>query len=453
MWDKTVDIDNNEGIRVNLITLIKGMLVQLRRNAAKLVILAVLSGAVFFAGAKLAYSPVYTARASFTFNRVTGASYKTGTEKNSIIVKLSLMFTEIMTGDALRSIVMDELGYAGSKSFNVKINAAGQEAINIVSLSVTADDPQLAYDTLQSLMRNVSKVTGPAFGEIEVKVLSDEGLPTSPSGRISNKLAAAAGILLALMIELIWLVLKSLSDHSIKNRKDMPRLLKIELLGVLPKAKRAGFIGAKSPVIIDAEGVSTEMVGAVHTILSRIEREAQENKMKSILITSALAGEGKTSTAVNLAIALAGQEKKVALVEGNLRNPSILSILGMPQMEKGLSDLLSGGCKAQDVMIPYTKHNNLTLLPGGKLSANPATLWSSPAAVKLFKELEADFDYVLIDSPASASISDSGLLARLADGYVYVVRKGYAQLPILRKGMGTLSNFGCKAIGSVLNAD
>lgn len=453
MWDKTVDIDNNEGIRVNLITLIKGMLVQLKRNAAKLVILAVLSGAVFFAGAKLAYSPAYTARASFTFNRVTGASYKTGTEKNSIIVKLSLMFTEIMTGDALRSIVMDELGYAGSKSFNVKINAAGQEAINIVSLSVTADDPQLAYDTLQSLMRNVSKVTGPAFGEIEVKVLSDEGLPTSPSGRISNKLAAAAGILLALMIELIWLVLKSLSDHSIKNRKDMPRLLKIELLGVLPKAKHAGFIGAKSPVIIDAEGVSTEMVGAVHTILSRIEKEAKADKMKSILVTSALAGEGKTSTAVNLAIALAGQEKKVALVEGNLRNPSILSILGMPQMEKGLSDLLSGGCKAQDVMIPYTKNSNLTLLPGGKLSAIPATLWSSPAAVQLFKKLEADFDYVLIDSSASASLSDSGLLARLADGYVYVVRKGYAQLPVLRKGMGTLSNFGCKAIGSVLNAD
>ena len=186
-------------------------------------------------------------------------------------------------------------------------------------------------------------------------------------------------------------------------------------------------------------------------ILDLVEN-ASSRKSKSEAFISRFA-RIYTPVVVYLAIALAGQEKKVALVEGNLRNPSILSILGMPQMEKGLSDLLSGGCKAQDVMIPYTKHNNLTLLPGGKLSANPATLWSSPAAVKLFKELEADFDYVLIDSPASASISDSGLLARLADGYVYVVRKGYAQLPILRKGMGTLSNFGCKAIGSVLNAD
>ena len=74
MWDKTVDMDNNEGIRVNFITLIKEMIVQLRRNAAKLIILAVLSGAVFFVGARLTYSPTYTARSSFTFNRVTGAS-------------------------------------------------------------------------------------------------------------------------------------------------------------------------------------------------------------------------------------------------------------------------------------------------------------------------------------------------------------------------------------------
>ena len=452
MWDKTVDMDNNEGIRVNFITLIKEMIVQLRRNAAKFVILAVLSGAVFFVGARLTYSPTYTARSSFTFNRVTGASYKTGTEKNSIIFKLSVMFSEIMTGDALRSIVMDELGYAGSKNFNVKVNATGQEAINVVSLSVTAGDPQLAYDTLQSLMRNVSKVTEPAFGEIDIKVLSDEGLPTSPSGGVTGKMAAAAGILLALVFEMIWLVLKSLGDRSVKDRKDMNPFLGIELLGALPKAKRTGF-GGKRSVIIDEEGATTEMIGTVHTILHRIEREAIENKMKTILVTSALGGEGKTSTAANLAIALAGQGNKVALVEGNLRNPSILSTLGMPQTEKGLTDLLSGNCKLEDAMIPYTKNGNLILLPGGKLSAIPATLWSSAAAEQLFKQLDADFDYILIDSSASASLSDSGLLAKFADGYVYVVKKAYAQLPALRKGVETLSNCGCRAIGSVLNAD
>ena len=195
------------------------------------------------------------------------------------------------------------------------------------------------------------------------------------------------------------------------------------------------------------------MIGTVHTILHRIEREAIENKMKTILVTSALGGEGKTSTAANLAIALAGQGNKVALVEGNLRNPSILSTLGMPQTEKGLTDLLSGNCKLEDAMIPYTKNGNLILLPGGKLSAIPATLWSSAAAEQLFKQLDADFDYILIDSSASASLSDSGLLAKYADGYVYVVKKAYAQLPALRKGVETLSNCGCRAIGSVLNAD
>jgi receptor protein-tyrosine kinase len=127
--------------------------------------------------------------------------------------------------------------------------------------------------------------------------------------------------------------------------------------------------------------------------------------------------------------------------------------LGAPQKEKGLADLLSGRCKAEDVMVPYAKNCSLTLIPGGKLSAIPATLWSSTAAEQFFKQLKDDFDYILIDSSASASLSDSGLLAKFADGYVYVVKKAYAQLPALRKGVETLSNCGCRAIGSVLNAD
>ena len=453
MWDKTSKIDYDEGVRINLGTLLKRMWAELRRKALIILILVAVSGAVFYAGAKLFSSPSYKATATFTYNRATGTSYRTGAEKNAVILKQSKIFPNIMMCNALRNLVMDDLGYAGSSSFNVKINAVEQENINVVSMTVSADDPQLAYDTVHSLLRNVTRVTEPAFGDVEIKILSESGVPTSLSGSVSGKKSAAAGVVLCLILVMIWLIVRSLTDTSISHRNELSRALDTEVLGAIPAAKRAGLSGAKLPIIIDAEGASTEMIGSVHTILHRIEKEAKADKMKSILVTSALGGEGKTSTAANLAIALAGQGNKVALVEGNLRNPSILSTLGAPQKEKGLVDLLSGRCKAEDVMIPYAKNSSLTLIPGGKLNAIPATLWSSTAAEQFFKQLKDDFDYILIDSSASASLSDSGLLAKFADGYVYVVKKAYAQLPVLRKGVETLSNCGCRAIGSVLNAD
>ena len=184
-----------------------------------------------------------------------------------------------------------------------------------------------------------------------------------------------------------------------------------------------------------------------------MERIAGERGAKTVMFTSALSAEGKTTAAANIALALARRQKKVLLVDGNLRNPSVLPALGMPQAEKGLADLLAGQCGPESVMVPCNNEKNLTLIPGGALNGLPAALWSGSEADRLFREWRDSFDYIFIDSSAAASVSDSALIARLADGCVFVTQADRVDKAAVRKGAGAVSDAGCEIIGCILNAD
>ena len=205
------------------------------------------------------------------------------------------------------------------------------------------------------------------------------------------------------------------------------------------------------PVAIDTEDIPFAFVEAIRTIRHRVEREAKKASAKTIVVTSALPSEGKTTTAVNLALALANRKHNVLLLDGDLRNPSILQALGLDPSDKGMVDLLSGQCKPEEVLMPYKSRKHLVLMPGGKPIDNPTELWTGGHTKDLLTKLHEKCDYVIIDAPPSAVVSDASLIARLCDGCVYVVRQDYASINTLREGMEMFSGTGCKLLGCVLN--
>ena len=128
-----------------------------------------------------------------------------------------------------------------------------------------------------------------------------------------------------------------------------------------------------------------------------------------------------------------------------------MQALGMEPVELGVVDLLSGKCKIDEILTPYKDRKHLVLLPGGKPADNPIELWSGEQARKMFQMLHDKCDYMIIDAPPSAIVSDSSLIARLTDGCVFVVRQDYADVNLLREGMEMFTGTGCKLLGCVLN--
>lgn len=416
--------------------------------------LAVISivGTLCFFAAKFLYSPYYEAYTTFTVNSVSTVNYNSRSQKNNATYRMGKVFPYILTSDALRSLVANDMGYNSAEEMPVEILASVVTDTNLVTLKVRSDDPQTSYDTLRSVIRNYPSISEVAIGEVTLKQMDESGLPAEPANKPISKRAAALGMILCILIITSALLVKSVTRKTIRTESELTRYFNIQYLGNMPSVIFKKRSRIKEPTVtIDSEGIPFAFVESIRTIRHRVEREAQKYNAKVILVTSALQSEGKTTLSTNLAIALANRKHNVLLVDGDLRNPSIMPAIGMEPAETGMVDLLSGKCKPDEILMPYKNRKHLALLPGGTPINNPTALWSSDSTEKLIQKLRENSDYVIIDAPPSAIVSDASLIARIADGCVYVVRQDFAEVDTLREGMEMFNGTGCKLLGCVLN--
>ena len=431
-------------------------------------ILALMSivGTITFAAARFRYKPYYEAYTTFTVNTVSTVSYNSRNQKNTVTNKMGKIFPYILTSDALRSLVMEDMGYSGEDDLPAEINASVVKDTNLVTLKVRSADPQTAYDTLRSVLRNYPSISDVAIGEVALKQMDESGFPAKPANTPGSRKYALIGMLITFLLGMALIAIRSITRTTVRTEEELTRYFNTEYLGNMPSVVFKKRSKTKDlPVTIDTEGIPFAFVESIRTIRHRVERESQKSGAKTILVASALQSEGKTTTAVNLAIALANRKQNVLLVDGDLRNPSVLPALGMDPAEVGMEsgkpgmgpekpgmvDLLLQKCSLEDVLVPYKDRKHLTILPGGKPIDNPTPLWSSPYAEELLKSLRDKYDYVIIDAPPSAIVSDASLIARFADGCVFVVRQDYAGVDVLREGMEMFTGTGCRLLGCVLN--
>ena len=167
-------------------------------------------------------------------------------------------------------------------------------------------------------------------------------------------------------------------------------------------------------------------------------------------MTSAVPEEGKTTVAVNLALALAQKNHRVVLIDGDLRNPSVLQALNLPKKKDGIVQVLRGQANLEDVLMEY-RETGLKLLPGSGKISNPASLIRSEEMKNLMETLKEQSDFLIIDTPPSSVLSDAAMYEALVDGAVMVVRQDFASAQQVQRGMETLADADIPVIGYVLN--
>ena len=190
---------------------------------------------------------------------------------------------------------------------------------------------------------------------------------------------------------------------------------------------------------------------AYKTLRTNILFSAGEVGSKSFVVTSAIPGEGKTTNAINLAISFAQTEKKVVLIDADLRKPKLHKYFDL-ENKVGISNVISGVYEGGDKdFIQKTHVENLYLITSGHIPPNPIELLASDNMHELVKKLEESYDYIIIDTPPVNVVSDALVLSKSVTGYIMVTRCDYTEYQSLSNAMSKFELANIKPLGVVLN--
>ncbi|MEE1043302.1 MAG: CpsD/CapB family tyrosine-protein kinase [Clostridia bacterium] len=190
---------------------------------------------------------------------------------------------------------------------------------------------------------------------------------------------------------------------------------------------------------------------AYKTLRTNILFSSSDYGCKSFVVTSAIPGEGKTTNAINLAISFAQTEKKVVLIDADLRKPKLHKYFEIGN-KVGISNVISGVYDGTEKdFIQKTHVENLDLITSGHIPPNPIELLASDSMYELIKELEANYDYIIIDTPPINVVSDALVLSKTVTGYILVTRSDYTEYQSLSNAMSTFELANIKPLGVILN--
>ena len=392
------------------------------------------------------YSPVYEAYTSFVVK--SGWAYTSSYYDNASAEQLGKTFPYIVTSGVLRDVVAEDLGVESVSSY---IRAEAMEGTNLFTIYVQDGSPERAYEVLQSVIENYMQVAGYIMGSTSLTIVDESGVPVSPINQRNLTREAVKGALLGMVISFAILLVYVTRRKTIRQGDDLKRLTGTKFLGNIPETRMKKRSNLKGQTLsVDNRKVSSAFKESMRLIRSRVEKELAAMDGKVILVTSAVPEEGKTTVAANLALAFAKKDKKVVLIDGDLRNPSVVKALELKNVKYGLVQMLQGKAELEDTMIPY-KSTDLFILPGTTTTSNPFSLIRSARMRAVMRQIKDYADYIVIDTPPSAMLSDTSAYSDYADAVVLVVRQDFTGAHQVQRALENISDAGIPMVGYVLN--
>jgi len=271
-------------------------------------------------------------------------------------------------------------------------------------------------------------------------------LPSSPSSP-SHVRDGALGLIVGLALGTGWALLRERLDDRIKSQSELERRMGAPVLAAVshvPAWRDAG-----DAVVVTLTDPKSPVSEAYRTLRTNLQFLASKQDLRTIVITSPTAGDGKTATAVNLAVAMAQADQRVVVVSADLRRPRLHRFLDLPN-DTGLSLVLSGANEVREAArVPGVR--NLRVIPSGPVPPNPAELLQGSRMQEILGQLREFADVVVIDTPPVLAVADASILASRVDGTLLVVNADSASRTATSQARRQLENAGARIIGAVLN--
>jgi polysaccharide biosynthesis transport protein len=347
------------------------------------------------------------------------------------------------------------------------VNNLNQESIQYAILKREADSFKQLYDGLQTRLREAQVSAG--LRASNIRVVDPAETPRSPV-RPSKRLNLMLGSMLGLAFGIALAFFQEYLDSSLKSPDDVQRFLKVPSLGTIPnmqslsKGRPYAYSSNKSnqrepilkeelektpPELITHAAPSSVMSEAYRSVRTSLLLSLPERTPRVVLVTSAVPSEGKTVTAINIAVSLTQTGSRVVLVDADMRKPRIHSVFSIGNLP-GLTSFLTGSANLKDV-IHDMGPPNLHLLPCGVIPPNPAELIQSGRFNHLVQVLRQYFDYVVLDSPPLANVSDARILAVNAEATLLVVKAFSTSRYVTKRAVEHLQELKARNIAVILN--
>lgn len=409
-------------------------------------ILAVIGAGLMFYKSYIRFTPVYKSSVTFTVKTQeigvsgSGISSYSFYYDRSTANQLASTFPSIMQSNILSDIICRELGLSYMPA---SLSASSVSGTNMFTMTSTGYNPQLTYDVLLSAMENYPEVADYVIGNTTLEILTEPSFPENPSNTHAWKKQVALGFAAGFALGLCWVLLYTFMRKTIRNREDVKTKLNQQCIAVLPqvvfkKYKRE----IDRSVVLTNPLVDSGFLESLRAMRNTILHLTKDKKV--IMISSTAPGEGKTTVAVNIALSLAKNDKRVLLVDGDMRNPSVNKLLKIESRVSDPDDIFSTGI----TKVPDTTMHVLNF------NTESHALWKVLKVEhlrRLFDNLRPDYDYIIVDTSPCGLTSDPSIVAQAVDAALFVIKHDTVRATRVAYALDTITSAGVKVIGCILN--
>ena len=374
-----------------------------------------------------------------------------------------------------RESLNDVIDYAGVdcdyRTVREMIKAKSVDETEIFEVVVTSDDPQEAEKLASAIAYILPKRISSIIEGTSAKVVDAAVVPSKPSSP-SYTMNTVLGFALGLVMSVGIIVLRELFDVTIRNEEDIAHISKHPILAAVPDmmaASKGGYYAydkdgtKRKKQAADGKGKKTVTVGgeinfaaseAYKLLRTKLQYSfADENACRVLSVSSALTGEGKSLTAVNLAYTLSELGARVLLIDCDMRRPSLPAKLPIAK-KPGLSGYLSGQISVDNLIQNCGLQGEecaFHVIAAGQIPPNPVELLSSVRMIKLLNLLRSAYDYIVLDLPPIGEVSDALAIVKETDGVLLVVRQDYCNRIALRSAIRQFEFVGSRILGIAYN--
>lgn len=400
---------------------------------------------------KSIYTPTYTSKAILVVRAKVGSS---GVYSNlSSSSEMATIFTKVFQQSSMRRLAADNLGMS---SFDGTISAEVTGETNLLNVSVKSSDPELSFRLLSSVLEVYPNISDTIFTDAVIDVISNPNMPTYPSNSPLTTYRNQI-VLLAMAFAAALIVLLSLMRETVKEEKGFTDKIDAELVGTVSHerahlSRKEKFEKKKRALLINDAYSTLRFTEDYKKLATKLEYMQKKKDKKVFAVTSVAENEGKSTVAANIALALSGRGYKVALIDLDVRKPSMYKIFDYnKEIENEFSDVLLNKVDLKDFSFFRYRKSELIIAFNKKPHEKSQEIFSNSTLEMCLSVLRKKMDFVIIDTPPSSVSADAVSISAYADRTLLVVRTDTVAVQDINDAILAIRDSGGKLAGCILN--